>query len=55
MELVSSGELSLEKVHTSNNTTYMLSKLVTIDKFKHYLNLINISICKMRDVPTYYP
>ena len=44
-ELVSSGELLLEKVHTSENTTDMLTKPITIEKFKHCLNLINVSKC----------
>jgi hypothetical protein len=54
-ELVSFGELLLEKVHTYKNAAYMLTKLVTIDKFKLCLNSTFISRCKMRDVPTYYP
>ena len=44
-ELVSSGELLLEKVHTSKNAADMLTKPVTTDKFKHCLNLINVSSC----------
>ena len=44
-ELVSSGELLLEKIHTSENATDMLTKPVTTDKFKHCLDLINISRC----------
>ena len=36
-ELVSSGELLLEKIHTSENIVDMLTKPVTIEKFKHYL------------------
>ena len=44
-ELVSSGELLLEKVHTSENAADMLTKPVTIEKFKHCLNLINVSKC----------
>ena len=43
--LVSFGELLLEKVHTSENVANMLTKLVTTEKFKHYLNLINVSNC----------
>ena len=45
MELVSSGELLLEKVHTSENAADMLTKPVTVDKFKHCLDLVNISRC----------
>ena len=44
-ELVSSGELLLEKIHTSENAIEMLTKFVTTEKFKHYLDLINISRC----------
>ena len=44
-ELVSSGELLLEKIHTSKNASYMLTKLITTKKFKHCLDLINISRC----------
>lgn len=42
-ELVSSGEQLLEKFHTSENVTDMLTKPFTTDKFKHYLDLINVS------------
>ena len=35
-ELVSSGELLLEKAHTSKNATDMLTKPVTTEKFKQY-------------------
>ncbi|XP_041025491.1 secreted RxLR effector protein 161-like [Juglans microcarpa x Juglans regia] len=44
-ELVSSGELLLEKVHSFENAADMLTKPVTIDKFKHCLDLINVSKC----------
>ena len=44
-ELVSSGELLLERIHTSKIATDMLTKPVTTEKFKHYLDLINISMC----------
>ena len=44
-ELVSSGEFLLEKIHISKNATNMLTKPVTIEKFKRYLDLINISRC----------
>ena len=44
-ELVSSGELLFEKIHTSENVVDMLTKPVTIKKFKHCLDLINISRC----------
>ena len=44
-ELVSFDKLVLEKVHTSENATDMLTKPVAIEKFKHCLNLINVSKC----------
>ena len=44
-ELVSSGELLLEKIHTSENTAGILTKHVTTEKFKHCLDLINICRC----------
>ena len=54
-ELVSSSELLLEKIHTFENAADMLTKLVTTEKFKHCLDLINISRCYMGDAPTYCP
>ena len=44
-ELISSGELLLEKIHTSENATDMLTKSVIIENFKHCLDLINIFKC----------
>ena len=44
-ELVSSSELFLEKIHTSNNEADMLTKPVTTENFKHHLDYINISRC----------
>ena len=44
-ELVSSGELLLEKIHTSENAVNMLTKHVTTKNFKHCLDLIKISRC----------
>jgi hypothetical protein len=44
-ELVSTGDLLYEKIHTSENAADMLTKPVTTDKFKHCLNLINVSRC----------
>ena len=41
-ELVASGELLLEKVHTSENAADMLTKPIPAVKFKHCLDLINI-------------
>ena len=45
MELVSFGELLLEKIHTSENVAGMLTKPITTKTFKHCLDLINISRC----------
>ena len=44
-ELASSNELLLERIRTSKNAADMLTKPVTIEKFKHCLDLINISRC----------
>lgn len=54
-ELISSIKLVLEKIYTSDNAMDMLTKLVTIEKFKHCLDFIDISICKIGDDPTYLP
>ena len=42
-ELVSSGELLLEKIYTSKNAADMLTKPITTKNFNDFLNLINIS------------
>jgi hypothetical protein len=44
-ELVNTGELLLENIHTSENAADMLTKPITVDKFKHCLNLTNVSRC----------
>ena len=44
-ELVAIGELLLEKIHTSENAADMLTKPITVDKFKHCLDLTNVSRC----------
>jgi hypothetical protein len=44
-ELILSSELLLEKVHTFENAINILTKPITIDKFKHCMNLINVSKC----------
>ena len=44
-ELVVTGELLLEKIHTSENATDMLTKPITADKFKHCLDLTNVFRC----------
>ncbi|KAL8136942.1 LOW QUALITY PROTEIN: hypothetical protein V2J09_002943 [Rumex salicifolius] len=41
-ELATSGEILLERVHTLENLTDMLTKPVTVDKFKHCLDLIHV-------------
>lgn len=41
-KLVSFSKLLLEKVHTFENAVDMLTNHIMIDKFKHFLNLINI-------------
>ena len=43
--LVATGELLLEKIHTSENAADMLMKPITADKFKHCLDLTNVSKC----------
>ncbi|KAL4304503.1 hypothetical protein GQ457_10G014750 [Hibiscus cannabinus] len=43
-ELIASGEILLQKVHTANNAADMLTKTVVTDKFKHFLGLLNV--CK---------
>lgn len=40
-ELVAFSQMLL----TSDNATNMFTKTVTIDKFKHYFDLINVSRC----------
>ena len=42
-ELFVIAELLLEKIHTSKNAIDMLTKLVTVDMFKHCLDLIIVS------------
>jgi hypothetical protein len=43
MELVATGELLLEKIYTSENAEDMLTESITADKFKHCLDLTNVS------------
>ena len=40
-----SGEVSIEKVHTDENASDMLTKPVTKDKFEHCLSLLNLFSC----------
>jgi hypothetical protein len=42
-ELVATCELLLEKSHTSENAANILTKPVTANKFKHCLDLTNVS------------
>jgi hypothetical protein len=44
-ELVATGKLLLEKIHTSENAMNMLTKHITTDKFKHCLDLTNVFRC----------
>ncbi|KAL0349996.1 UNVERIFIED_CONTAM: Retrovirus-related Pol polyprotein from transposon TNT 1-94 [Sesamum radiatum] len=39
-ELIASGEIILQKVHTSDNEVNMLTKPLTVDKFNHCLDLL---------------
>ena len=45
MELVATGELLLEKIHTFENAVDMLTNAITADKFKHCLDFTNVSRC----------
>ena len=42
---VATGEISVEKIHTNENAADMLTKLVTTEKFRHCLDLLNLSSC----------
>ena len=44
-ELVATSELLLKKIHTSENVANMLTKPITANKFKHCLDLTNVSRC----------
>ncbi|KAL0460800.1 UNVERIFIED_CONTAM: Retrovirus-related Pol polyprotein from transposon TNT 1-94 [Sesamum latifolium] len=44
-ELIASGEIILLKVHTSENAADMLTKPLTVDKFNHCLDLLNVYSC----------
>ena len=41
-ELIVTGDIVLEKVHSSENAADMLTKLVPTAKFKHCLDLTNV-------------
>jgi hypothetical protein len=42
-KLIVTGDIVLEKVHTPENATDMLTKPVTATKFKHCLDWVNVS------------
>ena len=42
-ELIVTGNIILEKVHASENAADTLTKPVTTAKFKHCLDLVNVS------------
>ncbi|CAA7028677.1 unnamed protein product [Microthlaspi erraticum] len=44
-ELATYGEIIMEKVHTSENAADMLTKPVTLEKFKHFLELFHVFPC----------
>ena len=44
-ELIATGDFILEKVHSSENAADTLAKTITADKFKHCLDLVNVSRC----------
>ncbi|KAL0403199.1 UNVERIFIED_CONTAM: Retrovirus-related Pol polyprotein from transposon TNT 1-94 [Sesamum radiatum] len=44
-ELIASGEIMLQKVHISENAVDMLTKPLTVDKFNHCLDLLNVYSC----------
>jgi hypothetical protein len=44
-ELVATAELLLEKIHTSENAADMLTNPIITDKYKHCLDLTNVSMC----------
>ena len=48
MKLVSFDELLFKNIHTSENAVYLLIKHISIEKFKHCLDLINKSRCDGR-------
>ncbi|KAL0411274.1 UNVERIFIED_CONTAM: Retrovirus-related Pol polyprotein from transposon TNT 1-94 [Sesamum latifolium] len=44
-ELIASREIIMQKLHTSENAADMLTKQLTVDKFKHCLDLLNVYSC----------
>lgn len=43
-DIVEKGEVEVAKVHTSDNPADMITKAVTLSKFKHCLNLLRIRV-----------
>ena len=43
-ELIDSGDLDLQKVHTFENAADMLTKAITADKFKHCKGIFGIRV-----------
>jgi len=44
-DVVEEGRISITKVHTDENPSNMLTKVVTGGKFQHCLDLLNILTC----------
>ncbi|KAL0331469.1 UNVERIFIED_CONTAM: hypothetical protein Sangu_1692400 [Sesamum angustifolium] len=44
-ELIPSGEIILQKVHTSENAADMLTKSLTVNKFNYCVELLNVYSC----------
>ena len=42
-EWLNSEEIILKKVHTEENAADMLTKVATVEKFKHCLDLLNVA------------
>lgn len=47
---VATGEISVEKIHTDENAADILTKPVTTEKFRHCLDLLNLSSCQRLEV-----
>lgn len=46
-ELVVSGEILVQKIHTSKNAADVSTKVITSEKFQHCLDLLGVSRCQM--------
>ncbi|KAL0314290.1 UNVERIFIED_CONTAM: Retrovirus-related Pol polyprotein from transposon TNT 1-94 [Sesamum angustifolium] len=44
-ELIAFGEIILQKVHTSENAADMLTKPLTVDKFRRFIQVKMLLIC----------